>query len=135
MNVDPSILADVQTIVADVLACEPEEATPEARFFNDLGGESIDILDLTFRCEKHFHIRLAVEKLLAPEYSGTEEAGVLTEQSLARLRERFSFLDLSLLPERPTKAQLTDLLTVEAIAQFVVQAMAERDAQPALERT
>ncbi len=130
LKVDASILAQVQAIVEEVLACEAEEVTPKARFFKDLGGESIDILDLSFRCEKHFGIRLGIEKMLDAEYAAADEAGVLTEQSLVRLKERFAFLDFSLLPEQPTKAHLTDLLTVEAIAQFVSQALAARDGQP-----
>jgi acyl carrier protein len=131
MNVDPAVLAEVQSIVAEVLACEPEEATPRARFFNDLGGESIDFLDLTFRCEKRFHVKLGMEKMLDAEYAATDEAGVLTPQSLAKLQERFAFLDFSQLPEQATKAQLADLLTVEAIAQFVSQASVRHEAQPA----
>ena len=135
MNVDPAVLAEVQSIVAEVLACEPEEATPHARFFNDLGGESIDFLDLTFRCEKHFRVKLGMEKMLDAEYAATDEAGVLTPQSLAKLQERFAFLDFSQLPEQATKAQLADLLTVEAIAQFVSQAIARQEQQPALEQS
>lgn len=131
MNVDPVVLAEVQSIVAEVLACEPEEATPQARFFNDLGGESIDFLDLTFRCEKHFRVKLGMEKMLDAEYAATDEAGVLTPQSLAKLQERFAFLDFSQLPDQATKAQLADLLTVEAIAQFVSQASVRQEAQPA----
>lgn len=126
MNADSRVVEQVQAIVAEVLACEPEEATPQARFFADLGGESIDFLDLTFRCEKRFGVKLGIEKLLDAEYAATDEAGVLTEQSLARLQERFAFLDFSQLPERPTKAQLTDLLTVQAIAQFVERALVEQ---------
>jgi acyl carrier protein len=135
MNVDPVVLAEVQSIVAEVLACEPEEATPQARFFNELGGESIDFLDLTFRCEKHFRVKLGMEKMLDAEYAATDEAGVLTPQSLAKLQERFAFLDFSQLPEHPTKAQLTDLLTVEAIAQFVSAAKTQREQLPALEQS
>jgi acyl carrier protein len=132
MNVDPTLLAQVRAIVEQVLACEDEEATPQARFFNDLGGESIDFLDLTFQCEKHFRVKRGMEKLLDAEYAAADETGALTPQSLARMRDRFEFLDFSLLPERPTKADLTDLLTVEAIAQFVAQAVAERDRQAAI---
>lgn len=126
MNADSRVVEQVQAIVAEVLACEPEEATPQARFFADLGGESIDFLDLSFRCEKRFGVKLGIEKLLDAEYAATDEAGVLTEPSLARLQQRFAFLDFSQLPERPTKAQLTDLLTVQAIAQFVERALVEQ---------
>lgn len=134
MSVDPAILAQVQALVQEVLACEPEEAAPQARFFKDLGGESLDILDLTFRCEKQFGVKLGIEKMLAPEYATADQSGALTPQSLVRLKEKFAFLDLSLLGEQPTKAQLSDLLTVEAIAAFVAQALTERDRQPALEQ-
>jgi len=89
MNVDPAVLAEVQSIVAEVLACEPEEATPHARFFNDLGGESIDFLDLTFRCEKHFRVKLGMEKMLDAEYAATDEAGVLTPEVVEEIQSFF----------------------------------------------
>lgn len=134
MNVDPAILAQVQAIVEQVLACDPDEATPKARFFKDLGGESIDILDLTFRCEKHFGVGLGIEEMLDAENAASDATGALTPQSLERLKERFAFLDLTLLPAQPTRAHLADLLTVEAIAQFVSQALASSGKQPAWEQ-
>jgi acyl carrier protein len=132
MSADPAILAQVQALVAEVLACESEEAAPKARFFKDLGGESLDILDLTFRCEKQFGVKLGFEKMLAAEFATADESGVLAPQSLVRLKEKFAFLDLSLLGDPPNKAQLADLLTVETIAAFIEHALAERDQQPAL---
>ncbi len=99
-----------------------------------MGGESLDILDLTFRCEKQFGVKLGFEKMLAAEYATADESGALSPQSLVRLKEKFAFLDLSLLGDPPNKAQLADLLTVETIAAFIEQALAERDQQPALEQ-
>ncbi len=53
--VNKSVLS--RTSIADCLGVEIEEVTPEARFFEDLGGESIDLLSLSFQFEKAFNIR------------------------------------------------------------------------------
>ncbi len=115
-TVSPEVLDQVRRIVAEVVAVEPEEVGPTTRFFTDLGGESIDFLDLSFRCEKQFGVRLRFEDLLEREHNATDESGALTAESIALLRERFPFLDFSRLPEHPTRAHLSDLLTTEAIA-------------------
>jgi acyl carrier protein len=123
LSAAPDLLEQVRQIIAQVVAVEPEEVGPSTRFFADLGGESIDFLDLSFRCEKQFGIRLRFEDLLEKDHNVTDEAGILTPASLALLRERFSFLDFNSLPEPPTRTDLTDLLTTEAIAQFVAAAL------------
>ena len=49
MKTYATVMQEIRPIVAEVLGLEPEEVTPAARFFDDLGGESIDILELSFR--------------------------------------------------------------------------------------
>ncbi|HEV3004850.1 MAG TPA: acyl carrier protein [Pirellulales bacterium] len=128
--VAPELLEQIRQIVAQVVAVEPDEVGPSTRFFADLGGESIDFLDLSFRCEKQFGIRLRFEDLLEKDHNATDESGILTTESMTLLRERFPFLDFGRLPAQPTRANLTDLLTTEAIAQFVAAALAERNVKP-----
>jgi acyl carrier protein len=123
------VLEAVQEIVEEVLACEPGEAASSAGFLTDLGGESIDLLDLSFRCEKRFGVKLRLESLLSAELTETSEGGTLTHESLRMLRERFPFLDFTRLPDAATRLQLDRLLTVEAIADFVCLALATQEGQ------
>ena len=51
------ILAGVREDIAECVAVDLEEVTLEANFKYDLGGDSIDYMDLFFRTQKRFEIR------------------------------------------------------------------------------
>jgi acyl carrier protein len=57
------ILAKVQTVLADALGVDGEDVTPEAKLRGDLGAESIDFLDILFRLERSFGIKLKQEEM------------------------------------------------------------------------
>jgi acyl carrier protein len=114
------ILSRVQGAVAETLGIDPAEAQPDQRFFGDLGAESIDWLDLTFRLERQFAVRIPG----VGNFSGvaTDADGRFTAAGLADLR---SFMPASLLNrirERvplPTGAELAEEITVDDIVSIV----------------
>ena len=53
----------VREILTEALAVAPVEVRPEARLIEDLGAESIDLLDLRFRVEKVFGFRISTQDL------------------------------------------------------------------------
>lgn len=53
-----TILDRVRKVVIDHLGVEPEEAKPEANFIDDLGGDSLDIVELTMAFEEEFGIAI-----------------------------------------------------------------------------
>jgi acyl carrier protein len=53
-----SVLAQLQPLIAEALGLEPDACPPQARLTSDLGAESIDLVDLTFRIEKTFGIQI-----------------------------------------------------------------------------
>ena len=56
----PDTLRAVREILVDVLGVDEEDmAATEANFYHDLGGESIDMLDLNFQVEKRWRIKIA----------------------------------------------------------------------------
>lgn len=120
------VLQEVQEIVADILARELNEVTPTARFFEDLGGESIDVLELSFRCEKIYGIKAEFQKIGTAVRS--DENGMLTPESLANLRNQYKFLDLAGFEANPRAERVTELLTIGAIARYVHQALVEKGA-------
>lgn len=78
-------------IIADALYVERDEVQPDANLMNDLGAESIDFLDIIFRLEKEFNVKIPrgeVEKRAKGSLSDDEFAidGILTEQGLECLR-------------------------------------------------
>ena len=52
------IYTKVQAVLVDALGVDEEEVTPNAVIRDDLGAESIDFLDIMFRLEKAFNIKI-----------------------------------------------------------------------------
>ena len=127
MQVSPAVLEDVRRLIAEVLQLEFDEVRPAATFFNDLGGESLDLLELSFHIDKHLGVRVRFNDLTADAVE-LDDQGRLTSSSLALLRTKFPFLKLEGLETRPLERR-TDLLTVEAIAGFVQMALDARAAR------
>ncbi len=57
-----SIEARVRTIVADQLGVPEEEIKPEARFIEDLGADSLDIVELIMAMEEEFETEIPDEE-------------------------------------------------------------------------
>jgi acyl carrier protein len=121
----------MRDIIAAVLSVDEEEVTPTARFFADLGAESIDVLDLSFQVERQFGVKIEFSRLLAGDQIQTDEHGVVTPESLQWLAEKYPFLGVEQLGPSPTPEAMKDLLTVEAITRLVD---AERNAAPGGQR-
>ncbi len=125
MNKDLSreeIFAIVKEIVVACLACEPDEVTPEANFRHDLGGESIDDLDLMFRCERRFGFRIRFQDLQDSTLWQVDERGRLTPETLAKLSNMFPLINLSDLEDQERRFQPGDFLKIDRIVQIIEQA-------------
>jgi acyl carrier protein len=124
MQTRENVLDVITPIIADVLALETDEVLPQSRFFEDLGGESIDMLDLAFRLENHYGIKMPVAKMVGPEEIVTDEAGRLTPDAMAQLKSQYPYLEYSQFEANPVKSRMTETLTVNAIAGFVMSVLA-----------
>jgi acyl carrier protein len=124
MDQTDAIYEDVKDILVDTLGVEPEEVIPSASFFDDLGGESIDVLDLSFRCEKQFGTTIRFQELFDSRRIGPD--GTLSQAALKELQEQFPFLDLAHLQSEETK-RATSLFTVNTIVRFVKHVLAQND--------
>ena len=58
MQTKTDIFSKVQEALVDALGVEEEEVIPEATLQGDLDAESIDFLDIVFRLEKAFDIKI-----------------------------------------------------------------------------
>ncbi len=117
------ILQQVQEILIDALGVDDDEVSLEATLMGDLGAESIDFLDIVFRLEKAFSIKIPREELFPaenlmnnPEFVSN---GKLTETGLNEIREKLPHTDLSEFEKDPDLNKLGDLFTVNAIVNFV----------------
>jgi acyl carrier protein len=115
------VLLGVRECVAASLEMPVESVGRQDRLIDDLGAESLDILDLVFRLEQRFRVSISprdVERRARQKLGGQplEVNGVYTEEALIELR--------GLLPEVPP-GELADGLTVaELPRKFRVDTMA-----------
>lgn len=120
---DEEILAKVQDTLVEALSVDEDEATPDATLQGDLGAESIDFLDIVFRLEKNFDIKIPRGELfpedLASADGGYIEGGKVTEQGIAALRKKMPHADIDKLAEDPQVDNIQNLFTVQMIVNFV----------------
>jgi len=113
----------VKKILADILQMNEEEIFLGSSLFDELGLESVDLLDLNFRLEKEFGIDIAVGEL----WNFDEEIfkndiildGKLTETGLYEIKKLFPFTDLSDLKSEMPLYDLYSLVTPKMIRDFV----------------
>jgi acyl carrier protein len=118
------IFAGVKDALVEALAVEEEEVTPEATLEGDLGAESIDLLDIVYRLEKAFDIKIERGELIPEEIvndtTGTYVVdGKLTATGLAEVRKRIPFADLTAFEKNPMVQNLATILTVKDMCYLV----------------
>ena len=131
----PEVERTVRELIAKTLALDVEEAQPESRFFEDLGGESIDLLDLTFRVEKNWGVKMSFQQIADAQNILTDADGYFTPESLEALKRRAPHLNYAAVGDRLHKDRATELFTVSAIVNTVAAAIQEKEstrAHPAL---
>lgn len=122
MATKEEIFSKVQEALVDALGVEDDEVTPEATLQDDLGAESIDFLDIVFRLEKSFDIKIERGELFPEDVlTNTDyvQDGKLNEAGLAELKERMPFADLSKFEADPMVQNLGKHLTVDDMCRFV----------------
>ena len=117
------IYEQVKDALVDALGLDDEDITPEATLMGDLGAESIDFLDIVFRLEKAFDIKVPREELFPAEAVLNNQdyvsGGKVTEKGLAELRAKMPHTDLTAFEADPDVNKIADLFTVDAIVNFV----------------
>ena len=123
MATNEEILVKIQEVLANALGVDNEEVTSSATLVGDLGAESIDFLDIVFNLEKEFDIKIKRGELfpenLAAEGDGLAIDGVVTEDGLAKLRERLPHADVDAFAVDPKVENIQDLFTIDMLVKFV----------------
>src|SRR5881275_3748915 len=107
------IFQKVSATLVDALNVDEEEIKPGSRLQGDLGAESIDFLDIVFRLEREFAIKIPRGELF-PEsiFQGDPEFvqdGRVTEKGLAELKVRMPFADFDQFEQNPEVSNISDL--------------------------
>lgn len=123
------IFAKVTNTLVEALGVDEEEVTRDAKLTGDLGAESIDFLDIVFRLEKNFDIKIPRGDLFPDEKLFTDpnfvQGGRMTEAGLAELRRRMPYADIDSFAENPNVQEISNLFTVEMIVKYIESKISE----------
>ena len=116
------VFAKVREVLEEALGVDEDEVTPEATLGGDLGAESIDYLDIVFRLEKAFGIKISQAELMAdnvlsdPQYV---QDGKVTDLGIAELRKQLPHADLDKFDASRQVVEFPNIFTVESMVKFV----------------
>ena len=123
MSASDEIYGKVTRVLVDSLNADEGDVTPTATLQGDLGAESIDFLDIVFRLERGFGIRIPRGELF-PEsvFQGDPDFvrdGRVTEQGMGELRSRMPYADLGGFDRDRRVSAVSDLFTVDLLTRYV----------------
>jgi acyl carrier protein len=122
MPTKEEVFEKIRAALVDALGVDEEEVTPEASLVGDLGAESIDFLDIVFRMEKAFDIKIQQGELLPQDILTSAEYvqdGKLTPDGVEQLRKRIPFVDLEKFAANPVVQDFPNVLTVADMCRYV----------------
>jgi len=131
MKTEAEIFEDLKPLLVEVLGIAPDRIRMESVLVSDLGAESIDLLDLSFRIEESFKVTIEaneVEREAARRLPGGiyGENGCFTEAALAELRQALPELDQRRLVSGLKKMDLPSLLTVAFFVHLIARKLAAK---------
>ena len=129
MPTQDEIYSKVSDTLVEALNVEPEDIEPTSTLQGDLGAESIDFLDIVFRLEREFGIKIPRGELFPESIFNADpefvQDGKVTPKGLDELRTRMPFADISKFEANPEVSGISDLFTVEMITRYIQGKLSE----------
>lgn len=121
-----AIYPQVAEIIADALGCDEDEVKPDSSLINELDAESIDFLDIVFRLEREFKVKIprgkAVEEargeLSEEEF---EQAGVVTDAGFEKIKAYMTEVPADRFSSPMKSAEIPKLFTTETFCKMVIR--------------
>ncbi len=128
------VYGSVATVLVEALNVEVDQLQPQATLQGDLGAESIDLMDIVFRLERQFAIRIPRGELF-PEsiFRGDRELvrdGIVTDAGMVELRTRMPYADLSQFEQDRRLSRVPDLFTVDLLVRYVAWKLGQATRAP-----
>ena len=120
---EEEVFEKVKETLVDAMGVDDDEIQAEATLTGDLGAESIDFLDIVFRLEKAFDIKIPRGELFPDNILNNPEfvqEGKLTDTGLAELKQRMPHADLSDFEQDPDVNKMAELFKVQTIVNYVM---------------
>ena len=117
------VFEKVQEVLEDALGVDDDEVTPEATLVGDLGAESIDFLDIVFRLEKAFNIKIDQSELFPDSVLNDPQFvqdGKVTDAGMEELTKRLPHANLDEFNASRKVEDFSNVFTVDAVCKFVM---------------
>ncbi len=116
------IFEKIKEVLVDALGVDDEDVTEAARLQADLGAESIDYLDISFKLEQAFGIKIGQGELFpdgSAQNAGFVKDGKITAEGVALLKGKLPHVDFSQWEKDPQISKVGHLFTVGVLVNFV----------------
>src|SRR5216110_3200381 len=123
----PEIQTAVQEAVVGALGVGEDEATPDATLMDDLGAESIDLLDILFRIERSAGVKIQASDLGdymqggIPDDEFSDGNENITEKGLEHLKTVMPQIDTAALSGSLNANDVIKLFTVSNLGDMVAR--------------
>ena len=122
-----AVYPTVAKTIADALGCDVDQVELNISLIEGLDAESIDFLDLVFRLERAFKLKIPRGKIVEDARGDLPEAefeqkGIVTEVGMQRLRTFLSEVPADRFRTPMKAADIPRLFTAETFCKLVVRA-------------
>ena len=122
-----AVFPKVAETMADALGADVEDIKPKVSLIEGLDAESIDFLDMVFRLERAFKIKIPRGKIVENARGNLPEAefeqkGIVTEKGLLQLKSYLSEIPDSRFKTPMKVADIPRLFTPETFCKLVIRA-------------
>ena len=117
----------VKEAVTEALALDEDEVTPDATLMDELGAESIDLLDILFRIEKSVDVKIQASDLGdhiqggIPEDEFGDENEIITSKGLEQLKKVMPQIDVAELEGKLKADEVISHFTVQNLVDMVAE--------------
>jgi len=121
-----AVFPKVAETMADAISCEIEKVKLDSSLIDDLGAESIDFVDIVFRLQRLFKVKIPRGKIVEEargnlSESEFEKAGVVSDAGVAQLRAFLNELPAERFKSPLRVADIPRLFTVETFCKLVIR--------------
>ena len=122
-----AVYPKVAQVIADALGCDVGDVQLQIPLIEGLDAESIDFLDLVFRLERSFGVKIPRGKIVEDARGDLPEAefekgGIVTDAGLAQLRDFLSEVPAERFKTPLKAADIPRLFTPETFCKVVIRA-------------
>ncbi len=117
----------VQEAVVGALGVDDDEVTPDATLMDDLGAESIDLLDILFRIERSTGVKIQASDLGEyiqggiPDDEFSDDSEIISERGLEQLQKVMPQINPDELRGNLEAEKVINLFTVQNLADMVTE--------------